>query len=264
MPTNRLRHLLTDFDVRFTQAGAFNDPFELVPQLALPKEVQPRGKRTYRFELTASRRRSIHSETIDKDRCSDHHSRDIRDALDNAVGFFSLSKTCWSLPMWAHYACKYSGAVIEFDGDHDFFADAFSIHYSHHRPIRNWNAYVNGPIPIAELCDKSIEWEYEQEVRLARCLSDCRLVCDSGEFPVYVMDIPSRCIKRVILGERFDQSLMLDVFRKIKDTDIKGDWAYLDHWSYNLKLWPFKFSYPSGGRIVSSPVFRNHRDFPSL
>ena len=59
--------------------------------------------------------------------------------------------------MWAHYADNYAGAVIEFDGDHEFFNGAFDIQYSRHRPIRDLMLYLKEPIRIAEMCEKPLE-----------------------------------------------------------------------------------------------------------
>ena len=89
--------------------------------------------------------------------------------------------------MWAHYADAFTGAVIEFDGNHEFFEWAFEIEYSPHRPIRDVTLYLNEQIPIAEVCDKSIEWRFEEEARVARNLLDCQQEGMSGDYPIYVM-----------------------------------------------------------------------------
>ena len=114
-------------------------------------------------------------------------ARELRESLDVHVGFLSLSKTWKSLPMWAHYADAFTGAVIEFDGNHEFFEWAFEIEYSRHRPIRDVTLYLNERIPIVEVCDKSIEWRFEEEVRVARNLLDCQQEGMSGDYPIYVM-----------------------------------------------------------------------------
>ena len=135
---DRLRKIIIDHKVRFTQPGDFNDPFELVPRLAVPKGHEPQGQVSYEFNLRTPRRTlEVDHTEIDEDRCSDHHFRELRRALDREIGFLSLSRTWKSLTMWAHYADKYAGAVIEFDGDHEFFNGAFDIQYSRHRPIRD-------------------------------------------------------------------------------------------------------------------------------
>lgn len=78
--------------------------------------------------------------------------------------------------MWSHYAGEYSGAVIEFDENHDFFTGLFNIEDREHRPKKDISAYFSSesPIPIAELCVKPKDWEYEKEYRIVRNLSDCR------------------------------------------------------------------------------------------
>lgn len=39
----RLKGILIDHKIRFTQPGAFNDPFELVPLLLVPEDIVPQG-----------------------------------------------------------------------------------------------------------------------------------------------------------------------------------------------------------------------------
>lgn len=265
----RLRGILSEYRIRFTQPGAFNDPFELVPLLLVPNGIAPQGYRTYKFDLNAPRRSDAAiNARVGVDRCSDHHSRDLRESLNREVGFLSLSRTWNSLPMWGHYADSYSGAVIEFDGDHEFFSSAFEILYSSHRPIRDWRSYSRAPIPISEMCEKSVEWDFEQEVRVARVLSDCQLIpdCQSSrqipDFPVFVADIPRECIKRVILGERSDDSV--EVCRLIgENSEIRVDQAVINHWDYNLELRPI-FRAPRSGKEVGLFAVRNYRDFPRL
>ena len=261
----RLQGILNYKKVRFTQPGAFNDPFELIPLLLVPQDVVPQGYRSYNFDLRTPRRSdAVVYARIDEDRCSDHHSRELRKALDREIGFLCLSRTWKSLPMWAHYADEYAGAVIEFDGDHEFFAWAFDVHYSSHRPVRDYKLYLNAPIPIAEMCEKSTDWAFEEEVRVPRALSDCQ--CGPNprdpDYPVCVTKIPPECIKRVILGERFDEDEAFKISRLAESADVMVARSYVNHWDYNLNL--FETSYKKGGRTISPPVLRNPRDFPSL
>ena len=258
----RLKGILIDGKIRFTQAGAFNDPFELVPRLLVPPNI-PGGIKNYEFSLNAPRRPiDIDRTKINDDWCHDKHSRELRRSLDREVGFLSLSRTWKSLPMWAHYAGNFAGAVIEFDGSHEFFEWAFDVHYSHERPIRDLELYWRERIPIAEMCDKSTEWEYEKEVRVARPLSDCQLVRGNLEFPVFVAEIPHECIRSVILGERVNDHTAKEIFDIIQDNEIIGNRAVVDHWDYELKQMMFKLGpYEGGG---SSFAWRVQRNFPRL
>ena len=79
------------------------------------------------------------------------------------------------------------------------------------------------------------------------------------------MNIPPECLKKVILGERVGEDVAMGFFRLIEDTSIVGDRAVANHWDYNLELMPFKIGpYKSGGKEISSFVFRNYRHYPSL
>jgi hypothetical protein len=89
--------------------------------------------------------------------------------------------------MWSHYADQYAGAVIEFDGSHEFFAAQVDVEYRSQRPRKHLSFYSvpDEPIPVLELCVKSNQWEYEREVRVIRCLSECERVGeDARGFPV--------------------------------------------------------------------------------
>ena len=262
----RLKGILRDRKIRFTQPGAFNDPFEMVPLLLVPKDIGPQGHRTYNFDFRIPRRSDsmVYSE-VDKERCSDHHSRELRQAIDQAIGFLSLSKTWKSLPMWAHYADEYAGAVLEFDRDHAFFDWAFDVHYSPNRAVRDYRLYLNTPIPIAELCEKSADWAFEQEVRVARALSDCQFVGSDPRrpnYPVFVTKVPPECISRVILGERFDEEETFEISRLAEDAGIPVARSFVNHWDYNLE--PFEIAYMKGGKTINPLVLRNPRDFPRL
>ena len=128
-----------------------------------------------------------------------------------------------------------------------------------------WSLYWREPIPIAEMCDKSTEWEYEKKVRLARCLSDCKLSRMNSGVPIYVSDIPPGCIRRAIIGERVSQEVAKEIFDIIQYNDIAGDRAVINHWDFDLKRMPFKLGpYESGGKKTSSFGYRYYRNFPSL
>ena len=173
-----------------------------------------------------------------KDRYSDEHSRKLRALLDQEIGFLCLSRHASSLLMWAHYADDYTGAVMEFDGNHEFFFGAFDIHYTRERPKRDVRSYIENPVPISELCSKPLDWQYETEVRVARRLSVCRKVEKDKEGPIYLMDIPLDCITSVILGERSSGKDHLEVYGLIKDQSISGFYSMVNYWDYELERQP--------------------------
>lgn len=192
--------------IRFTQPGAFNDPFELLPELVIRKD-QEEVNVNFSFDMLSNRRSPAVGSvsTVSDDHVSsDIAFRNIVKELNKSIGILCLSKSANSILMWSHYADQYKGAVIGFDAGHEFFTGQIEVEYLEERPKKDVTIYGSGPIPIAELCAKSIDWAYEQEVRVVRALKDCKKPKkeDGGDFPVFTMDVPRQCIVTVSLGER--------------------------------------------------------------
>ena len=224
MTFENLQHVLGG-TIRFTQPDAFNDPFEMVPELYVPDSFGADKDIQLSFSVTAPRRApGVHELDADfeSDQCSDRNSRSIRASLDQTIGILCLSGNPSSLLMWSYYADAYAGSVVEFDQSHDFFRGNFQVEYRERRPKKDIRYYVSSdePIPIAELCVKPRVWEHEAEIRVVRNLSDCRLVAETytkpQEYPVYVMDIPAECIKSVTMGERMTVDNQRRVWEMVK------------------------------------------------
>lgn len=238
---------ILDGTIRFTQPGAFNDPFEMVPELYVPEGFVG-GEINIQFSVTAPRRNPIVGalpDDFESNFLSDQNSRRILGSLNRAIGSLSLSKNGSSLLMWAHYADNYSGAIVKFDETHEFFVGKFEMKYSERRPKIDIASYidVDEPIPIAELCVKPKEWEYEKEVRVVRNLDNCRRVGTTNGFPVYVMDVPLDCIEAVILGERMPVSHQREVWELVKDMgDVALELDAVSNWGYGFRNETIKFA----------------------
>lgn len=243
---NALRVL--DGTVRFTQPGAFNDPFEMVPELYVPEDFESKDI-SISFDVYAPRRQpSVGELAVDfvSEHCNDINSRNILSSLNQSIGILCLSKNESSLLMWSHYAGEYSGAVIEFDEGHEFFKGLFDIYYREHRPKKDISSYVSSesPIPIAELCVKPKEWEYEKEYRIVRNLSDCKKVDEYNGFPVYVMDVPLDAIKSITLGERMPVENQREIWHKVKKTNISLNLAAIANRGYEFRKELIKYNQP--------------------
>ena len=237
---------ILDGTIRFTQPGAFNDPFEMVPELLVPENHKTQ-KVSIAFSLTAPRRNPSIGELdveYESETCNDVTSRGIRASLDKEVGIVCLTKNCSSLLMWSHYAESYAGAILEVDETHEFFEGVFDVEYRKHRPKVDLSAYLgdNQPVPIAELCVKSEEWKYEGESRIIRGLSDCKCISESNGYPIYVMDFPTDCIKAIVLGERMSVDNQRKVWQRIKNTPIKLSLEAVSNWGYGFRREPIKIS----------------------
>jgi hypothetical protein len=234
--------------VRFTQPSAFNDPFELLPEIITPIDAEER-QIPLSFDI-GSGRQSVPVDALEPIPegcgCSDAMSRDIVQQLNSQIGILSLSRVRDSLLMWSHYADQYSGAVLEFDSSHEFFAGQIDIEYRSTRPRRHVDTYLAGtPVSVAELCAKSKQWEYEQEVRVIRRLAECQ---ESGRdkrgFPIFVRPVPLEAIKTVILGERTSVIEQRDIFARIMETPISLSLAAVDHQGFAFREERIKFSVP--------------------
>ena len=212
----------------------------MVPEIYVPKGWGDKDT-PFQFSTIAPRRVpavGVLADDFESEQLNDRNSRRILTSLNSAIGILSLSKNDSSLLMWSHYADGYSGAIVAFDETHEFFAGHFDMVYRDARPKMHIESLLDAdnPVPIAELCIKSREWEYENEVRVVRNLADCRCVDTSDKFPVYVMDIPRECIESVVIGERMDVIEQREVWRFMKDIDHAS--LHLDavaHWEYKLR-----------------------------
>jgi hypothetical protein len=122
--------------IRMSQPSAFNDPFELLPELIIPAD-QAGKSISFSFDIDARRRETPLTAVVQLNEgqvSSDITSRHILDVLNKYVGILCLSKAPNSILMWSHYADQYQGAVVAFDADHEFFARQIEVEYVEERP----------------------------------------------------------------------------------------------------------------------------------
>nr|WP_288358086.1 DUF2971 domain-containing protein [uncultured Pseudomonas sp.] len=237
--------------IRFTQPGGFNDPFELLPQIFVPEELDDQDF-AFSFDLLGARRRELTKcHGAEEKQISDGAARQVIAKLNESIGILCLSHNPDSLLMWGYYAADYSGAVIEFDQSHEFFSGLSEVVYLKKRPILHLRDMLSKPFPIANLFAKPIAWRHENEVRLCRSLSDCKNVkLDNGDpamagaYPVMVMDIPIEAIKRIVLGERCSIECQRKVWHLLKGTSVIIDYAYVSNWGYFFRYDRFKLEFP--------------------
>ena len=185
----------------------------------------------------------------------------MRVKLDESIGILCLSKNGASLPMWAHYADSYSGAIVEFKESHELFRGAIDVEYCTHRPkldLGSYNNPVNEPVPIAELCVKSKEWEYEKEIRIVRALFDCRRIQGHDQaHPIYVQELPADCIVSVVLGERTTIDDQREIFSLLEGGHIRLYLEAVSNWGYDFRREPI-WRGPDLGPLISprtAPIF---------
>jgi hypothetical protein len=243
-----LRHILRDSTIRFTQPSAFNDPFELLPEIIVPTGT-PEGKIQLQFDISSTRPIPDAEEIVESSDgvgSSDAMSREIVQLLNKEIGILCLSRVRDSLLMWSHYGDQYAGAVVGFDSTHEFLANQIDVEYRSTRPRRHVNTYLAGnPVSLAELCAKSKQWEYEQEVRVVRRLAGCKAAgTDARGFPVFVQHVPREAIKIVIIGERTPLQDQRAIYAGIMETPIALSLLAVDHQGFAFREERIKFNVP--------------------
>lgn len=243
MSFSNLKHLLGG-TIRFTQPKAFNDPFELIPEVYLNYEVNG-----FLLDVSSPKREAEPARLSDdfkSENCNDIVAREVLSKLNEMIGILCLSRNPNSLLMWSHYADEYKGVVVEFDETHEFFTGLFPVSYENNRPKIDFHLLQDsaGHIRLSELCYKPEEWEYENEVRVACNLDSCKPSGCFNGFDVYVMDIPLECIKKITMGERMPIEHQKYILDKINNTNIELWLAAISNWGYNFRFEQVKCGCP--------------------
>ena len=242
--------------IRFAQRSALNDPLEISPifrdvEHIIPLISDPRyaGKQ---IEMKATLLGAEAEPYIVKlGRGAEErerfvaHMRFLVDqvcaTMGEAIGVLSLTERPDNVLMWAHYAQQHQGLVIQFDETHAFFnnrdaagwSQVNKIAYSDERPLRA--SMVD--LSIQEVFfTKGRDWEYEQEWRLLRLLSDCHKNFSTPAGTVHLFYVPADCITGVILGCRMikeDRDELLSLFA--------SDERYHHVKTYQIEIDPDKY-----------------------
>ena len=239
--------------IRFTQPGAFNDPFELLPELVIHKDHKE-VKTDISFDILSKRRTPPIGDVMhvgDDYISSDLTSRNIVKELNNSIGILCLSKANNSILMWSHYADQYTGVVVGFNARNDFFTGQIEVEYCGQRPRKEFNSYLSSPILLAELCTKSTDWRYEQEVRVVRTLNDCENTgeVDSRGFQIFSKKLPQECIKMITFGERTSIADQREIYSLVKGTEIGLSLSAIDNSGYGFRQEIIKYHGPNSKTI---------------
>jgi len=183
LPSERI-DVVENLKIRFSPLKSLNDPYETFPSIdvslratisieKLYKEIDDECGKLPKTEQTESKRQQMRDAAKQgfTSQFNNHTaSKNLADTLNDSFGILSLSRSHSSLLMWAHYASGYTGYVIGFDETKLFpnqvdrsgnSVKPSKVTYSENRNLiefkeQNWQEL---------LCQKPIEWAYEQEER---------------------------------------------------------------------------------------------------
>ena len=209
--------ILASAQIGFSRPGFFNDPFD--KPVATPE--QSTGYLNDMFANIRAQGKSY--------------------IWEEYTGILSLTRSSSNALMWAHYSDGHSGVVLEVDADIAGFtcvernmipAQYGSVIYSRSRPTGQYYSVFNESIAVGAthkfvlshyekwqrlFLTKPLDWAYEEEVRVAKCLNgldsqgystnqsgNCTIV-KIDERPLHCFEFPINAITRIIIGARADK-----------------------------------------------------------
>jgi hypothetical protein len=223
--------------IRFTQPGAFNDPFEMptfkAEEAARTRSAGLANSNDIMARLTAQTEDIMAGLTAGRipeaaftlpvdywrrpepDPASPAESMvpskgaiEKIGAIDKSFGILALSMTPDNLLLWAHYADDHRGLAVEIDpGDPQFdrhagdarnFERAHPVTYSAERPL----IPETDEILFDNFFVKSPEWSYEQEYRIVRKFESAVETIGTPPFAIHLYELPPTAVRKVIFGAR--------------------------------------------------------------
>lgn len=217
--------VLQNLKIRFSQPQALNDPFESLPLINLEaptreliKKIEkdaeelwgslPEHEKTKENEEELKNQLALAIQDAKESTCPAKVGHTLMSALADWIGVLSLSRNFSNLLMWSHYAESHQGYVLGLDDSHPFFHQAtcegFSTSPSKVSYTSQRSKVLAGDKNYYEtlLCEKPIDWAYEEEIRIFRLLNSSASIPgkDRLNWDIHLFDIPPDAIKCIYIG----------------------------------------------------------------
>lgn len=241
--------VLRSLSIRFSPLLSLNDPFESLPLVdagsvkemliaEVISDLEELWEKTDEDEKTEENfvhlkhtRENTIANIEEKFKAS-NAGREVITMLGDDFGVLSLSRTERSILMWSHYAAEGRGFVIGFDESHSFF---------HQEDARG---RLTKPLPVVYtttrstispgeghfyekfLCEKALEWAYEEEERVFRFLENIEarsIGKDHYGQNIVLTHLPKEAIRSVYVGYRAEAEFVDSIFQAIERNKIDCD-----------------------------------------
>ncbi len=211
--------------IRFTQPAALNDPFETLPDFTAYRE-------SIRESIT-KKRLPEHKKVPDQFGVNDSMIADAAlanwgVAFSRDFGILSLSRCRDQILMWSHYADWHRGFVIGFDSEDPFFSASTGkaiggikeVRYSDSRallPSDGLKSLNPGELDVWNdniFFTKSIEWNYEQEMRILAqpTLADVRIAENTG-IDICLNRFQPTAVREIIACAQCSEEMLMTLLR---------------------------------------------------
>lgn len=203
------KEFLKNHTIRFSQPKAFNDPFEMQPEIwdlnnKFPKDC------SITFSLTGNKidiNKYIITNFAKENDVQKIDVRKLFNDFNEKIGVLCLTRANSMVPinylMWAHYAESHTGLVIEFKNDSAYLNDFTDVIYVNKRPVLDSSIFAdNSMIGISNFFFKSNQWSYENEFRKVITLESCQSLgtFDSRQIPIYISKLDLSDVKCIYIG----------------------------------------------------------------
>lgn len=240
------RKILTSTQIGFSRSNFFNDPFDKPVATPVVTDNPVSG-------MFANINAKLKSTIWEKE-----------------TAILSLTRSPTNALMWAHYADRHRGAVLEINAHLAGFTDIKcnmipahfgSVTYSHSRPTGPLISIPSEGVAVGATHDfvlshyekwqrlfltKPLEWAYEEEVRVVKCLKgldsvgsssnesgDCEIIYPQGR-PLHCFRIPKDAITRIIVGVRTDEAAVGELDEEHSNVSVCR--AELDDARFEIRL----------------------------
>lgn len=232
--------VLENKEIRFTQPGDFNDPFEFRP--CIQRAASEEEVRTYvenNFEKILEEDLAKYGALVPKAALKEILLKQknklpeifqflepqmlqkisplVDSLLNQHVGVLCLSEVRDSLLMWGHYTDSHKGFVVGFDSNHPFFSMRKSKH-DEFGFLRRVSYQLQRPCVVLSdttspdwFQTKSEQWAYEKEWRIVRVLSEAERRVDRTIFPIYLFNFPPDAVLEIIIGMRSTPAVITEI-----------------------------------------------------
>lgn len=236
--------------LRYTQLGAFNDPFDGRPHLtalgtdeelraSLANIIPEENRRAYDM-LSAKVRAQVPFEVFSALAISmaEHGTPSfmermrnlvpsfqdwLHSKMDEHVGVLSLSALPDNLLMWSHYSLGHTGFALGFDGQHAYFNSKLSEsdELRHIREVLYREERTQAPLTAMDGVEmffvKSTHWAYEREWRILRPLADAEVTQEASPFPIHLFRFPDSALRQIIFGPKMDHATRRALIATVTD-----------------------------------------------
>ncbi|WP_284462370.1 DUF2971 domain-containing protein [Chryseobacterium sp.] len=228
LPIERITYFENEL-LRFSQAADLNDPFECLPQKPQREDLYDTIRLATQIFTNGNSDWENHALEKFNDEWIDNFYKNAYTNINRDIGILSLSKNWKSSLMWAHYTVSHRGFCIGFDENHDFFKDFLSsdkntsrytkdVLYSEKR-AKIPTSLSEPTLTFEPFLTKSIEWAYENEVRVIATLNSASSVITTEPYNICLFKVPHTALKEIILGVNIDS----DSEKKIREFAEKSN-----------------------------------------